>query len=104
MTNKIPDVIHVMNDMNFVSAYWLREPIDNDVNHTSYTRTSIHEAEVKRLREALEVARVSLDARFHAIMRSGPSIRAYPDILTVHKTALDNAAKTLTAIDAALGE
>lgn len=102
MSDKMLPEIWVEKNIHGYYDGWEKQP--DNIKLTSYTRTDIHEAEVKRLREALELARESLDDCFHAIMRSGPFIRAHPDIIPVHKLALDKSANTLAAIDAALGE
>lgn len=65
MKDEMPDVILVTNVITATDAW---QPIDAKwswgayKNHarTSYTRTDIHESEVKRLRDALELARKAL--------------------------------------------
>jgi hypothetical protein len=40
----------------------------------------------------------ALDEAFHAIMRSGPVVRSHPEIVLIHKSALDKCADILTIL------
>ena len=113
MKDEMPDVIYL--NQSKTSYYTTAEmSVGADVS-TSYTRTDIHESEVKRLQDAMELARGEvnkLEARirqkkgFYSISVGHDAVKQAHKAGTLKglDVAHEEIKQTLTAIDAALKE